>query len=747
MPPTRRPHRLARTATAFLCALALAPNTHAAEDPVLFRREVMAVISKAGCNAGGCHGNATGKGGFKLSLRGQDPDLDWQALTRDQAGRRVNLLQPENSLILLKATASLAHEGGQRFSTDSPEYTILLNWLRDGAPDSGIDAPKLTKLDVQLPDRVVIEPATSVPLRVTAKFADGHERDVTRFAVYDPNNQVAKVSADGLVTRDKAGETTILVRYLSQQIAVPIAFIPARPGFVWSDPPASNDIDTQVFRKLRLLRMNPSDLCTDAVYLRRAWLDLLGFVPDAATARAFLADPAPDKRARLIDTLLQRPEFADFWTLKWADLLKIEQRQLDYDGMQAFHDWIRESIAQNKPLDQFAREIIAARGSTLKNPPANWWRANRDPVTRAENTARVFLGTQLNCAQCHNHPFERWTQDDYYNWASLFARVDYQLSGIKAADQNDKHEFKGDQTVLIKPTAVYLNVRTGDPAQPHFLGVAEAPRVTPERDELLALADWLPHSPMFARMQVNRVWFNLLGRGIVDPVDDFRASNPPAHPELLDQLAKDFVQHGYDLRWLIRTITASRTYQLSAVPNSTNAEDETNNSHALVRRLSAEQMLDSLSAVLATPLPLENAPAGITRVAQLAEGKKHYKPLTTDLDKFAATFGKPPRLIASDCERSNETAMPQVFQLISGPLIQQLLTRPDNALGQLLAAEKDDTKVIDQLFWTTLTPPPTPAENERNTNLLSTGSEKDRRKAAEDLAWALLNSKEFVFRE
>ena len=714
-----------------------------AADDVLFRREVMAVISKAGCNAGSCHGNATGKGGFKLSLRGQDPDLDWQALTRDQAGRRVSLMQPENSLILLKATASLTHEGGQRFAPDSPEYAIFLRWLRAGAPDSGAKAPKLVKLDVAVPDHVVIEPAIDLKLRVTAKFADGVERDVTRFAVYEPNNQVAKVSADGLVTRDKAGETTVLVRYLNQQVPVPLAFIPARPDFVWSNPPANNYIDEQVFKKLRLLRMNPSELCTDAMFIRRAYLDLLGFIPPADVAHVFIADTAPDKRAKLIDDLLQRPEFADFWALKWADLLKIEPRTLDKDGVRVFHDWIRESIAQNKPLDQFAREIIAARGSTLQNPPANWWRANRDPVTRAESTAGVFLGTQLKCAQCHNHPFERWTQDDYYNWAGLFARIDYKVSEDNRTDKNDKLEFRGDQTVLITPKASVINARTGEPAKPHFLG-GDAPKITKDRDELLALADWLPHSPMFARAQVNRVWFHLLGRGLVDPVDDFRASNPPSHPELLDALAKDFATHGYDLRWLIRTITASRIYQLAAEPNATNADDDADNSHAFVHRLTAEQMLDSISAALAAPLPLEDVPTG-TRVAQLPEGRKHYRPLTTDVDRFEASFGKPPRLIASDCERSNDTDMSQVFQLISGPLIQELLTRKNNALSKLLDAETDNRKVVDQLFWIALTRPPSVAELNRCIALFTAA--KDRRHAAEDLAWALLNSKEFVFRE
>ena len=721
-------------------ALALAAGS-ARGDDVMFRREVMAVLSKAGCNAGACHGNASGKGGFKLSLRGQDADLDWLAITREQGGRRVNLIQPANSLVLLKATGGIAHEGGQRFAADSPEFAIFSKWLLDGAPDSGVKAPKLTKLEVTAPERVLIEPATQVKLRAIAKFADGSTKDVTRLAVYEPNNQTAKVSIDGLVTREKAGETTVSVRYLGQQVPVPIAFVPARPDFVWSAPPAVNFVDEHIFKKLRLLRMNPSELCNDAIFLRRAYLDLLGLVPDAALARAFVADDDPDKRAKLIDELMQRDEFADFWALKWADLLKIEQRQLDYDGMKVFHGWIRESIAKNKPLDQFARELIAARGSTLKNPPANWWRANRDPVTRAENTARVFLGTQLNCAQCHNHPFERWTQDDYYNWADLFARIDYKLSDEKGKDKNDKHEFKGDQTVLIKASGSVINARTGEPATARFLG-GEKPKTSKERDELLALADWLPHSPMFARMQVNRIWFNLMGRGLVDPVDDFRASNPPSHPELLDALAKDFVAQEYDLRQCIRTITASRTYQLASTPNATNADDETNFSRGIVRRMSAEQTLDSISAVLATPLPLDDVPAG-TRVAQIAEGRKHYKPLTNDVDRFAASFGKPPRLIASDCERSNDTAIPQAFQLISGPLIQQLLTRKDNALDKVLGSGNDAT-TIDELFWRALSRPPAGAERERCTAYLAAGP--DRRRAAEDLEWALLNSKEFIFR-
>ena len=717
--------------------------TLARGEEVVFRTDVMAVLSKAGCNAGGCHGNASGKGGFKLSLRGQDPDLDWLALARDQGGRRVNLIEPQNSLIILKATAGIAHEGGQRFARGTPEYSILLRWLKDGARDSGVKGPKLTKLTVTPGESVLVEPATEIKLRAVAKFSDGTERDVSRLSVFEPNNQGASVSVDGLVRREKVGETTVMVRFLGQQVAVPIAFVPARPGFVWNDAPSNNFVDDAVLKKLRLLRMNPSELCGDAAFVRRASLDLLGLVPSAGEVRAFIADGAPDKRAKLIDAFLERGEFADFWALKWADLLKIEAQQLDQQGVRVFHDWIRESIAANKPMDQFARELLAARGSTFQNPPANWWRANRDPITRAENTALVFLGTQLKCARCHNHPFERWTQDDYYNWAGVFARIDYKLSEDKRTDKNDQHEFKGDQTVLITAKGSVTNARTGEPATPRFLG-AGAPKLAAGEDELTALADWLPHSPMFARMQVNRVWFHLLGRGLVDPVDDFRASNPPSHPELLDALVKDFVDHHYDLRHLIRTIMASRTYQLRAEPNDTNADDESNYSRAIVRRLTAEQMVDSMSKVLGAPLDIEGLPSG-TRLAQAPEGRKHYRPLTTQLDLFSASFGKPPRLISSECERSNDTALPQAFQLISGPLVQQLLTRQGNVIDQLLASSRPDREIIEELFWTALSRAPSAQESQRTSAYL--GEAKDRRRACEDVAWALLNAKEFVFRQ
>ena len=727
---------------AFAAIVSCATAAVRTPEAVEFRTDVMALLSKAGCNAGGCHGNGQGKGGLKLSLRGQDPDLDWQALARDEAGRRINFLEPEQSLVLLKASASIAHEGGTRLSSGSPEFNTLLAWLRDGGPDSGKER-KLATLDVTPRDRIVVEPETTVQLHAVAKFADGSERDVTATAVYEPNNMAVKVAAGGLVTREKSGETTVLVRYLDRQIPVHLAFVPARPDFAWSNPKSGNFIDDLIFKKLRTLRMNPSDLCSDAVFLRRATLDLLGLVPDAEMARAFAADTSPDKRAQLVDRLLQREEFADFWALKWADLLKIEERQLDTNGMRVFHGWIRESIAKNKPLDVFAREILAGRGSTYQNPEANWWRANRDPVTRAENTARVFLGTQINCAQCHNHPFERWTQDDYYGWTALFARLDYKIIENKKGDKNDRKEFKGDQIVEIKTTAPVLNARTGKPAAAKFLG-DRAPKITSDRDELLDLAEWLPHVPQFARMQVNRVWFQLMGRGIVDPVDDFRASNPPVNPELLDRLAQEFAQNGYDLRRLIRTIMASRVYQLSSKPNATNADDEINFSHEPIRRLGAEQLLDSMSAVLGAPLDIPDWP-GAKRVAQVPEGRKHYRPLKDDLDRFELAFGKPPRLVASDCERSNEPTVVQAFQLVSGRIVQQLLTSRDNRIGSLLATTRPDAEIISELYVAALSREPSAAELEGAKKHLA--SKKDRRGALEDIAWALLNAKEFLFRQ
>jgi hypothetical protein len=741
---------------------------HAAD--VSFRNEVMAVLSKAGCNAGACHGNASGKAGCKLSLRGEDPQLDFKALTRDQFGRRVNLVDPDQSLILLKPTVQIAHEGGKRFARGSAEYQLLRDWIAAGTPDDLARAPKLVRLEVVPSEQILIEPANKVGLRVTATFSDGSRRDMSRMAVYEAANPVVSITPDGQAQRERFGESTVLVRYLDRQVPARLAFVPTRPDFTWKKVPANNYVDESVFAKLRSLRMNPSALCRDEVFIRRSCLDLLGILPTASEARRFVADRGANKRARLIDALLERPEFADFWALKWSDLLRLEERTLDQKGMHAFHHWIRESIAANKPMDQFARELISARGSTYVNPAANFYRANRDPVTRAVATAQVFLGVRLQCAQCHNRPYDRWTQADYYDWAAVFAKVQYKVLENRRQDNNDSHEFKGEQIVFVARHGELKNPRTTKPAQPRLLASTEpmdggellakkdgpgtairgrrGGTVAPAEDELETLATWLtsPRNPFFARAQVNRIWYHLLGRGIADPIDDFRATNPPSHPELLEALAADFVRHQFDLRHLIRVIMNSRTYQLSSEPTPTNLEDEADFSHALVRRLTAEQLLDGYYQVAGVPTSFSGYPAGL-RAAELpgthSERRRGQK--ANNLDQFLQLFGKPPRLLTCECERSSEPTMNQAFQMISGSSVNELIANPDNRLTKLLASGESNRRMIEDLYWNALTRGPSPAELTKTEGYL--GHARDRRGALEDIAWGLLNAKEFVLRE
>jgi hypothetical protein len=758
-----------------LCSLVSAPLLASADQPVSFQNDVMAVLSKAGCNAGTCHGNKNGKGGFKLSLRGQDPDLDYTTLTHDYFARRVDPFTPANSLILLKPTTQIAHEGGLRFKTNSIEYDKLVRWIGDGLKSDLATAPKLQNIEVSPAQSVLIEPLTNIQLYVQAKFSDGSTRDITSLAVYDTSNPLAKVSHDGLVEREGIGETTILIRYLQTQEPVRIAFVPARPDFRWTEIPSNNYIDDHILTKLRTLRMNPSPLCSDEIFLRRACLDLLGLLPTRQKTHQFLnsrsrsrvagetqispARPHEESqslstptsegsfphRAALIDRLLQRPEFADYWALKWADLLRVEAHSLDQKGVVAFHRWIRDGIATNKPLDQFVRELITARGSTYATPAANYYRPTRDPIARGKAAAQIFLGARLQCAECHNHPSDRWTQDDYYDWATLFAPVGYKVIQNDREISSDEHEWKGEQIIFIKHNASVTNPRTGSAAHPRFLGVKEP--ASDDTDSLQALAQWLtsPDNRAFARVQVNRIWFQLMGRGLVDPPDDFRATNPPSHPELLDALADDFVKHNFDVRYLVRLIMNSRAYQLSSESNDTNESDQINYSHNLIRRLGAEQMLDSQSEVAAVPLHFSGYPVGM-RAAQLpgvrpeSKGKRR----ANQLDQFLEIFGKPPRLLTTDTERSCECNMGQAFQMLSGPTVNQLLEQKENRVTRLLAEKKSNKEIIQELYWTALTRPP---NDQELAALLSTiDSSKTPRPELEDILWALLNSKEFLFR-
>ena len=472
--------------------------------------------------------------------------------------------------------------------------------------------------------------------------------------------------------------------------------------------------------------------------------------PRSGTATTGLKPGANEKvltkRAALIDALLERPEFADFWALKWADLLRVEEKTLDAKGMQDFHRWLRASIASGKPMDQFARELIASRGSTYANPEANFYRANRTPVIRAEAAAQVFLGTRLQCAQCHNHPFDRWTQDDYYDWAALFARVDYKILENKRRDTNDKHEFIGEQIVYLSRKGSVTNPRTEKTAESRFLG---APKQDfDKQDELEALAAWMTRAdnPLFARAQVNRIWYHLMGRGIVDPIDDFRATNPASHPALLDALTAEFVKSGFSLRHVIRLIMNSRAYQTASEPNDTNAGDELNYARAALRRLTAEQMFDTLHQVAGVTAEFKGQPAG-TRAAELPgariEGRRG-KRAQMSPDVFLAMFGKPPRLLTCECERSTDTSMGQAFFMISGPSVNELLTRSDNRLAALLESGQPNRAIVEELYWIALTRPPSATELAKTVAHIEAA--KDRRAGVEDVLWGLVNAKEFVLR-
>jgi hypothetical protein len=707
----------------------------ATDQPVSFRRQVVASLNVGGCNAGACHGTPSGKNGFRLSLRGADPAADYLQLTRDVMGRRTDRNDPAASLMLQKGLGRVPHEGGQRFAAGSVPVQMLSGWLGEGLQDDPADLPPLAGIDVRTAGpRVLHAPSRWAQLAVRAGFGDKSSSDVTRLTVFtSSDSNVAEVSPAGLVEFKQPGEVAILCRYLDELQAVRLTFLEPRDAFAWSNPPEQNYIDKHVFAKLRMMSIAPSDLCSDTDYVRRAYLDVCGLLPTPAEVRAFTTDPAPDKRAKLVDRLLERPEYADFWTLKWADVLRSSRKTLQAKGAFGFQQWLHEQVAANTPFDRLTRELLTATGSTYTNPPANYFRVAKDPTSLAETTAQLFLGARMQCAKCHNHPFERWTQDDYYSLAAFFARVK------SRPDPN----FPAPAKTVPTAEVIYAD-RSGEVAQPRsgkvlpprFPGGAVAP-VAPGQDRRAALADWLtrPDNPYFARSVANRVWFHLTGRGIVDPVDDFRDSNPAANDELLDALAKDFAGNGFDVKRLIRTVMASRTYQLSAQPNATNKDDNRYFSHAVTKLLTAEQLLDALCDVTGVPEKFAGLPAG-TRAIQLPDGEVNHP--------FLKTFGQPARELACECERESDSNLAQALQLINGPTINEKLRSPNNRLGQLLAGKKPDAEVLAELYLTALSRPPLPEESAAA--LEHVGKAADKRKAWEDVLWALLNTREFLFR-
>jgi len=701
-----------------------------------FRAEVVPAMSRAGCNQGACHGSVTGKGGFKLSLRGEDPDTDHLSITREEHGRRVNRLTPESSLLLLKATAVVPHEGGRRLAPGSPDYHRLRAWIAAGHPNT---ATQLASLAVTPSRAELVAPAERLRLSVRATFLDGQVRDVTPLCVFESSTpDVVGVAPDGTVTRRRFGEAAVLVRYMDAQSAVPVAFIPDRPAPDVASTSPTNLVDVHVYAKLRRLREVPSPPCDDATFLRRVFIDVLGIIPAADEARAFLADSRSDKRARLIDGVLARPEFADNWSQKWADLLHNEIKALDAKGVAVFQRWLRSQFADGVPLNEIARRVIAARGSTYANPPANFYRAVRDPAARAEAVAQAFLGLRLQCARCHNHPFDRWTQDDYHRFAAVFSGVKYRVLENKRRDGLDEHEFVGEQVVYADRRADWTNPRTGAVAPPHCLGNDRPVG----NDRLQAAADWVadPANAYFGRAQVNRAWYHLFGRGIVEPADDLRAANPPANPELLDALTREFVASSFDLRALLRRILNSHTYQASAEPNESNRDDDANFARALVRPLRAEQLLDALSKSLGVSVKYDNQPAG-TRAGELpALGGTR----VNDAARFLRAFGKPERLTSCECERPDDATVVQAFHLIASATVHRLLTAPENRIGRLLADRAENRAIVDEMYLATLSRLPSAVEREAAS--LRIAQNGQRRSALEDLAWSLVNSKEFLLR-
>jgi len=702
------------------------------EQPVSFRREVIAAMNVGGCNQGACHGTPSGKNGFKLSLRGFEPALDYQSLSRDVLGRRNSPHNPLGSLLLLKGLGRVPHEGSARFGVDSLPVEMLAGWIGQGMLDDPATLPAVKKIEVLPGSRVLRAPARWQQVSVVAEFADGSKRDVTRltnFSSSDPS--IAEVSPTGLVEFRTSGEVAILSRYLDEMVAIRLTWLEARDGFVWPNPPANNFVDVAVFSKLKLMSIAPSGLCTDDEFVRRAYLDLCGILPKPEVVVAFLDDKSADKRARLVDSLLERPEYADFWTLKWSDVFRSSRRSVQLKGVTAFRDWMHDRVSRNAPFDGVVRELLTASGSTYSNAPANFYRISKEPTVLAETTAQLFLGVRMQCAKCHNHPFERWTQDDYYSLAAFFSRVKTRVEKPLPGDKSLPLEY-----VLSTREGEMTQPRTGKLMPPKFPGSAPA-GIPVGQDRRAALADWLTtiDNPFFARSVVNRVWYHLMGKGIVDPVDDFRESNPPSNDELLAALAKDFGEHHFDLKHLIRTIANSRTYQLSSVPNASNREDGKYFSKSITKLLTAETLLDALCDVTGMPEKFAGLPMG-TRAIQLPDGEVNHP--------FLKAFGQPARELACECERETDSNLGQALQMINGPTINEKVKFADNRLGKLLAAKTGDIEKIESLWLTALSRRPTEAE--KAPALAHIAKATDKRRAWEDLMWALLNMREFLYR-
>lgn len=703
--------------------------------PLSFRLDVMPIFARAGCNMGSCHGAARGKDGFNLSLFGFDPAGDYHRLTRELPGRRVDLTSPAESLLFLKAVGAVPHTGGKRFEPDSELAATLLRWIEAGAPDDfGPDpdasVPQLQALDLYPPTALLVGEGQAQQLVAVARFTDGTDRDVTDLCWYASNNDRSlTVTPVGLTTSGVRGEAFVMARYGTITVGVPLAVIPADLGFAYpaEQPTAgategARAIDDLVAAKLRSLRITPSVVCDDETFLRRATLDLIGLLPTAKERAAFLADLAPDKRAHTVDTLLARPEFTQLWVMRWAEILQIRSQGNDVSpkGALLYHQWLQRRIAANQPLDAMIRDLLTASGGTFENPPTNYFQLERNTLKLAENVAQGFLGMRIQCAQCHNHPFDCWTMDDYYGFAAFFT----QIGRKRAADPRETIVFESGGGEMQHP------VRK-QPARPKFLG-GEVPKI-PDRGRRTAVAEWItsPENPYFARHIANTTWAHFLGRGIVHEPDDARVSNPPTNGPLLDELARRLVGSGWDFRGLVRDICCSNTYQRSCEPTESNRLDEANFARAAVRRQRAEVLLDVLAQVTETKHKFPGLPLG-ARAVEVADGR------TTTY--FLTTFGRATRADVCSCAIKTEPSLSQALHLLNGNMANERI-RQGNVVGRMLEAGQEPVVVIENLF--VRCDGRLPTEAEQIELLTSVEGSKDKKQALEDIFWALLNSPEF----
>jgi hypothetical protein len=696
--------------------------------PLHFDNEIVPLLSRNGCNAGGCHGKASGQNGFRLSLFGFDPVFDYDTIVREAGGRRVLPVVPERSLLLLKPTGQVPHGGGRLFDPESETYQRLRQWIAQGMPRGDPTVPTLAALEIVPPSRILAHHAEQ-QLAVLARYSDGSTRDVTHQAQFQSNEPgVAAVDPDGLVrVVDSAGEAAIMARYQGL-VAVFRATVPlGGAGGDHFEFPAVSFVDTLASAKWRTLGLVPSEPCGDAAFIRRVFLDLRGKLPAPDVVRSFLADNRPDKRARLVDRCLEDPDYAAFFAMRWGAILRNSAAKSGSEpAAYAFHAWLRDMIARNRPYDEFVRGILTASGQWQDAPPINWyWQMSDDPLHQpVGDTAEVFLGIRLQCARCHHHPYERWSQDDYYGLAGFFSRL-------------GRKDFDVEPAYFTARTRVVeeVNPRTGQPIEPKLPGAAPL-QVAPGEDPRHKLVDWMvrPDNPFFAKAFCNRIWGHLMGRGLVEPVDDLRATNPPSNPELLDALAREFVTHRFDVKHLIRTICNSRTYQLGSAPNDSNRRDRQNHARYYAKRLIAEVLLDAVDQVCGTHTEFDKIARRARAVDLPHEGFSSY---------FLDVFNRPARTSACECARGRGANLSQVLHLANSSEIEDKLASEDGRIAKLVREKVAPERALEEIYLAALAREPTPAE--KQTILAYRGRHDDPRRTWEDLVWTLLNSQEFLF--